>query len=58
MSELTNSSEEWKLDLLNASFLCSTPILDLVGVIWYTINYGISLAEISILFFMYISGNY
>ena len=55
MSELTNSSEEWKLDLLNASFLCSTPILALVGVIWYTINYGISLAEISILFFMYIA---
>ena len=55
MSELTNSSEEWKLDLLNASFLCSTPILALIGVIWYTINYGISLAEISILFFMYLA---
>ncbi|MED5271735.1 MAG: acyl-CoA desaturase, partial [Candidatus Thermoplasmatota archaeon] len=55
MSDVGNSSEEWKLDLLNASFLCSTPILAIVGVIWYTFNYGISIAEISILFFMYLA---
>ena len=55
MSDSSNLSETWKIDILNASFLCLTPILAIVGIIWYSINYGISWAEISILFFMYLA---
>ena len=55
MSDSVNTSESWKLDILNASFLCGTPILAIVGVIWYSINYGISWGEISILFVMYLA---
>ena len=55
MGDSINSSETWKLDILNASFLCLTPILAIAGIIWYSINYGISWAEISILFFMYLA---
>ena len=53
MSEVSNKPE-WKLDLLNASFLCGTPILAIIGVYWYTVNFGISFFEIGILFFMYV----
>ena len=55
MSDSSNLSETWKIDILNASFLGLTPILAIVGIIWYSINYGISWAEISILFFMYLA---
>ncbi len=55
MGDSINSSETWKVDILNASFLCLTPILAIAGIIWYSINYGISWAEISILFFMYLA---
>tara|TARA_B100001540_G_scaffold317664_1_gene351979 strand:- start:5727 stop:6899 length:1173 start_codon:yes stop_codon:yes gene_type:complete len=53
MSEVSNKPE-WKLDILNASFLCGTPILAIIGVYWYTVNFGISFFEIGILFFMYV----
>ena len=46
---------EWKLDILNASFLCGTPILAVIGAYWYTVNFGISFIEIGILFLMYIA---
>ena len=53
MSDVSEKTE-WKLDVLNASFLCGTPILAFIGVLWYSVNFGISISEISILFFMYI----
>ncbi|MBK00587.1 MAG: hypothetical protein CMB48_06560 [Euryarchaeota archaeon] len=53
MSDVSEK-KEWKLDVLNASFLCGTPILAFIGVFWYSVNYGISISEISILFFMYV----
>jgi len=55
MSDLMKASESWKLDILNSSFLCGTPILAILGVVWYTMNVGISWAEISILFVMYLA---
>ena len=53
MSDVSEKTE-WKLDVLNASFLCGTPILAFIGVLWYSVNFGISISEISILFFMYV----
>ncbi|MAO70437.1 MAG: hypothetical protein CL983_05085 [Euryarchaeota archaeon] len=54
MSDMSEKPE-WKLDILNASFLCGTPILAVIGAYWYTVNFGISLIEIGILFLMYIA---
>jgi len=54
MSEMLEKPE-WKLDILNASFLCGTPILAIIGAYWYTVNFGISFFEIGILFLMYIA---
>ena len=54
MSEMLEKPE-WKLDILNASFLCGTPILAVIGAYWYTVNFGISFIEIGILFLMYIA---
>ena len=54
MSKMSEKSE-WKLDFLNASFLCGTPILAIIGAYWYTVNFGISFFEIGILFLMYIA---
>ena len=54
MSEMSEKPE-WKLDILNASFLCGTPILAIIGAYWYTVNFGISFFEIGILFLMYIA---
>ena len=55
MSDLMKASKSWKLDILNASFLCGTPVLAILGVVWYTMNVGISWAEVSILFVMYLA---
>ena len=54
MSDMSEKPE-WKLDILNASFLCGTPILAVIGAYWYTVNFGISFFEIGILFLMYIA---
>ena len=54
MSDFKGANREWKLDILNASFLCSTPIIAIIGIFWYTTNFGISWIEISIFFFMYL----
>ena len=54
MSELKEPTQKWKLDILNASFLCGTPLLAIIGVYWYTHNHGISWMEISIFFVMYL----
>jgi len=54
MSDMSEKPE-WKLDILNASFLCGTPILAVIGAYWYTVNFGISFIEIGILFLMYIA---
>ena len=54
MSEMSDKPE-WKLDILNASFLCGPPILAIIGAYWYTVNFGISFFEIGILFLMYIA---
>lgn len=54
MSEMSEKPL-WKLDFLNASFLCGTPILAIISAYWYTVNFGISFFEIGILFLMYIA---
>jgi len=54
MSDMSEKPE-WKLDILNASFLCGTPILAVIGAYWYTVNFGISFIEIGILLLMYIA---
>ena len=55
MSAENKEIQKWNLDILNASFLCGTPILAIIGMIWYTTNYGISFLEIGILVLMYIA---
>ena len=52
-SSTVDSGVKWKLDLLNASFLTGTPILAVVGMIWYTMTYGVTWKEPTILFVMY-----
>lgn len=45
----------WKLDPLNATFLTGIPILSAIGMVWYTMNYGVSSVELGIFGFMYIA---
>ncbi len=54
MSKFGESTRKWKLDILNASFLCGTPLIAIIGLYWYTLNYGISWMELSIFFVMYL----
>ena len=55
METQTAEAEGWKLDPLNASFLTGIPILAAVGMVWYTMNYGVSSVELGIFGFMYIA---
>ena len=52
-SSTVENGVKWKVDLLNASFLTGTPILAVVGMIWYSMNYGVTWKEPTILFVMY-----
>ena len=55
MDTASTESHGWKLDLVNASFLTGIPILAAVGMVWYTMNHGVSLVELAIFGFMYIA---
>ena len=52
-SSTVDSGVKWKVDILNASFLTGTPIIAVVGMIWYTMTYGVTWVEPTILFVMY-----
>jgi len=52
-SSTAGSGVKWKLDVLNASFLTGTPIIAVVGMVWYTMTYGVTWVEPTILFVMY-----
>ncbi|MGY8729145.1 MAG: acyl-CoA desaturase, partial [Candidatus Poseidoniales archaeon] len=55
METSTGESRKWKLDLVNASFLSGIPVLAVIGLVWYSINHGVSFVELSIFGFMYIA---
>jgi stearoyl-CoA desaturase (delta-9 desaturase) len=55
METKTSEAKGWKLDIVNASFLTGIPILAAIGMVWYTMNHGVSSAELSIFGFMYIA---
>ena len=55
MGESIRDGVKWKLDPLNASFLIGTPILALVGMIWYLMNHGIGWQEPLIFIGMYLA---
>ena len=55
METKTQEAEGWRLDIVNASFLTGIPILAAIGMVWYTMNHGVSSAELSIFGFMYIA---
>ena len=55
METKTQEAEGWRLDLVNASFLTGIPILAAIGMVWYTMNHGVSSAELAIFGFMYIA---
>jgi len=52
-SSTVDNGVKWKVDILNATFLTGTPILAVVGMIWYTMTYGVTWKEPTILFVMY-----
>ncbi len=53
MSEVVSVEQEARIDIVNASFLISTPILAIIGMVWYYTQYGISWIEPTILAGMY-----
>ena len=55
METKTQEAEGWRLDIVNASFLTGIPILAAIGMVWYTMNHGVSSAELAIFGFMYIA---
>ena len=55
METQTQVDDGWRLDIVNASFLTGIPILAAIGMVWYTMNHGVSIAELSIFGFMYIA---
>lgn len=55
MGESIRDGVKWKLDPLNASFLIGTPILALVGMVWYLMNHGIGWQEPLIFIGMYLA---
>ena len=55
MEAKRSEGPRWQLDLVNASFLTGIPILAAVGMVWYTMNHGVSLVELAIFGFMYIT---
>ena len=55
MEAEATQTKGWELDLVNASFLTGIPILAAIGMVWYTMNHGVSLVELGIFGFMYIA---
>jgi len=55
MGETAKGQREWRLDLLNSAFLTGTPVLAIVGLIWYSITVGISWVEPIIFIGMYLA---
>ena len=55
METQTQEGARWELDLVNASFLTGIPILAAIGMVWYSMNYGVSAIELGIFGFMYIA---
>lgn len=55
METQAQEADGWRLDIVNASFLTGIPILAAIGMVWYTMNHGVSIAELSIFGFMYIA---
>jgi stearoyl-CoA desaturase (delta-9 desaturase) len=55
MEAEATQTERWELDLVNASFLTGIPILAAIGMVWYTMNHGVSVVELGIFGFMYIA---
>ncbi len=55
MEAEATQTEGWELDLVNASFLTGIPILAAIGMVWYTMNHGVSPVELGIFGFMYIA---
>jgi len=55
METQTQEGPRWELDLVNASFLTGIPILAAIGMVWYSMNYGVSGVELGIFGFMYIA---
>ncbi len=55
METQTQEAEGWRLDIVNASFLTGIPILAAIGLVWYTMNHGVSSVELGIFGFMYIA---
>ena len=53
MSELASVVQKPRIDIVNASFLISTPILAIVGMVWYYMEHGVSWTEPAIFAFMY-----
>ena len=48
METQTQEGPRWELDLVNASFLTGIPILAAIGMVWYSMNYGVSGVELGI----------
>ena len=46
MEAEATQTKGWELDLVNASFLTGIPILAAIGMVWYTMNHGISMVEL------------
>ena len=55
METQTQEGPRWELDLVNASFLTGIPILAAIGMVWYSMNYGVSGVELGIFGFMYVA---
>ncbi len=55
MSDVSHSGAKWKLNLLNSVFLVGTPVIALVGVVWYVVNYSISWEVLLIFTLMYLA---
>ena len=53
MSEVADVGQKLRLDYVNATFLISTPILAIVGMVWYYMEYGVSWKEPTIFAGMY-----
>ena len=53
MSEVATVEQKSRIDVVNASFLISTPILAIIGMVWYYMEHGISWIEPTILAAMY-----
>ena len=55
MQSQAQEAEGWRFDILNASFMTGIPILAAIGMVWYTMNHGVSSVELGIFVFMYVA---